>query len=93
MANDTHIDHLKRRALRHASRGDLRKAVLALRERAALVDDGASWVMLGVMLRRVGRRDPGRAERGPRGRPGPVAQLPRIARAASRISWHVGQTG
>lgn len=57
MANDTHIDHLKRRALRHASRGDLRKAVLALRERAALVDDGASWVMLGVMLRRVGRRD------------------------------------
>jgi Flp pilus assembly protein TadD len=38
-------------------RGDLRKAVLALRERAALVDDGASWVMLGVMLRRVGRRD------------------------------------
>ena len=57
MSSNTHSDHLKRRAIRHASRGDLRKAVVALRERAALVDDGASWVMLGAMLKRAGRRD------------------------------------
>lgn len=57
MTSTSHGDHLKRRAIRHASRGDLRKAVLALRERAALVDDGASWVALGAMLKRAGRRD------------------------------------
>ena len=55
MASIDHSDHLRRRAFKHASRGDLRKAVLALRERAALVDDGASWVMLGAMLRRAGK--------------------------------------
>lgn len=49
-------DLLKRRAHKLASKGELRKAALALRERAALVGDAASWVMAGAMLRRA-RRD------------------------------------
>lgn len=57
MASNDHSDHLRRRAIKHAARGDIRKAVLALRERAALVDDGASWVRLGAMLRRAGKHD------------------------------------
>ena len=48
-------DLLKRRALRLAAKGEYRKAALALRERAALVGDAASWVMAGAMLRRAHR--------------------------------------
>lgn len=46
---------LKRRARRLARKGDYRKAALALRERAALRGDAASWVALGDMLRRARR--------------------------------------
>lgn len=49
-------DLLKRRAHKLAGKGEYRKAALALRERAALVGDAASWVMAGAMLRRA-RRD------------------------------------
>ncbi|UJR86084.1 hypothetical protein [Sandaracinus amylolyticus] len=50
-------DVLKRRAQRFASKGELRKAALALRERAAILGDAASWVMAGAMLRRARRDD------------------------------------
>jgi hypothetical protein len=50
-------DLLIRRARKLASKGELRKAALALRERAALVGDGASWVMAGAMLARARRED------------------------------------
>ncbi|HJL17820.1 MAG TPA: hypothetical protein RMH99_19300 [Sandaracinaceae bacterium LLY-WYZ-13_1] len=53
--DDTHEEILERRARRHARRGEYRKAALALRERAALVDDAKTWVALGDMLRRAGR--------------------------------------
>lgn len=52
---DTKEDVLKRRARRHARRGDYRKAAIALREHAALTDRAASWVALGDMLRRARR--------------------------------------
>ena len=52
---DTLEDILKRRARRHAGKGDYRKAAIALRERAGLVGDAASWVALGDMLRRARR--------------------------------------
>lgn len=55
--SDGQDDLLKRRALRLAARGEYRKAALALRERAALVGDAASWVMAGAMLRRARRED------------------------------------
>lgn len=55
--NVQYPDQLKRRGLKLASRGEYRKAALALRERASLVDDGASWVLLGAMLTRAGRHD------------------------------------
>jgi hypothetical protein len=48
---------LKRRAHKLATKGEHRKAALALRERAALVGDAASWVMAGAMLRRARRDD------------------------------------
>lgn len=53
--HDTRDDILKRRARRFAAKGDFRKAALALRERAALRGDAASWVALGDMLRRARR--------------------------------------
>jgi hypothetical protein len=46
---------LLRRARRLAKDGDVRKAALALRERAAILDDAASWVMAGAMWRRARR--------------------------------------
>ena len=53
--NNDPADILKRRARRFASKGDYRKAALALRERAALRRDAASFVALGDMLRRARR--------------------------------------
>ena len=53
--HDASDDLLKRRALRLAAKGEYRKAALALRERAAVLGDAASWVMAGAMLRRAGR--------------------------------------
>ncbi len=53
--HDERADILKRRARRHAKKGDYRKAALALRERVALTGDAASWVALGDMLRRARR--------------------------------------
>ncbi len=56
MANqDDRVDILKRRAHRHARKGDYRKAALALRERVAVSGDAAAWVALGDMLRRARR--------------------------------------
>ena len=55
--HDEPADLLKRRAHRLAGKGELRKAALALRERAAVVGDAASWVMAGAMLRRARRDD------------------------------------
>lgn len=46
---------LRRRANRHARRGEYRKAALALRQLAALRGDAASWVALGDMLSRARR--------------------------------------
>ncbi len=54
-ANDDAASILSRRALRLAKQGDLRKAALALRERAAILDDAASWVMAGAMWQRARR--------------------------------------
>jgi hypothetical protein len=56
-SHDERADILKRRARRHAKKGDYRKAAVALRERVALTGDAASWVALGDMLRRA-RRTP-----------------------------------
>lgn len=56
--NDVHDSAeaiLKRRARRLASKGDYRKAALALRELAALTGDAPSFVALGDMLRRARR--------------------------------------
>jgi hypothetical protein len=53
--HDSLSDILKRRAVRHARKGDYRKAALALRERVAIAGDAASWVALGDMLRRARR--------------------------------------
>lgn len=53
--DDTREDILKRRARRLARKGDYRKAALALRERAAMLGDAASWAALGDMLRRARR--------------------------------------
>lgn len=50
-------DVLIRRARKLASKGEFRKAALALRERAALLGDAASWVMAGAMLHRARRDD------------------------------------
>ncbi len=53
--DDTREDVLKRRARRHARRGEYRKAAIALREHAALTGHPASFVALGDMLRRARR--------------------------------------
>jgi hypothetical protein len=54
-ANDDAASILSRRARKLAKQGDVRKAALALRERASIVDDAASWVMAGAMWRRARR--------------------------------------
>jgi len=53
--DDTRPAMLKRRARRLARRGQYRKAALALRERAALQPEAASFVALGDMYRRASR--------------------------------------
>lgn len=53
--NDSKEQILKRRARRFARKGDYRKAAVALRERAAIANDAASYVALGDMLRRARR--------------------------------------
>lgn len=55
--HDSHQAILKRRARRHARRGNYRKAALALRERAALTGEAAAFVALGDMYRRARRVD------------------------------------
>ncbi len=52
---DDKVGILTRRARRFATKGDYRKAALALRERAALTGDAPSYVALGDMLRRARR--------------------------------------
>ena len=53
---EPHHRRLRRRALRHASDGNFRKAVKVLRQLAALDGRPAHWVALGDALRR-GRRE------------------------------------
>jgi Flp pilus assembly protein TadD len=48
---------LRRRAARFLRKGDHRKAILALREASALDPSGASYVRLGYVLSRAGKRD------------------------------------
>ena len=48
---------LKRRALRLARKGELRKAALVLRDLVARHESAAAWVLLGSMLRRARRDD------------------------------------
>ncbi|MFO0685769.1 MAG: hypothetical protein U0234_27170 [Sandaracinus sp.] len=48
---------LLRRARRLAKNGEHRKAALALRERAAITDDPATWVMAGAMWARARKND------------------------------------
>lgn len=48
---------LLRRARRLAKNGEHRKAALALRERAALTDDAATWVMAGAMWAKARRSE------------------------------------
>jgi cytochrome c-type biogenesis protein CcmH/NrfG len=48
---------LRRRARRHARKGEHRKAALALRELCAREGDAASWTLLGDMWRRARRLD------------------------------------
>jgi len=53
--DDTREAILKRRARRHARKGDYRKAAVALREHAAISGEAAAFVALGDMLRRARR--------------------------------------
>jgi hypothetical protein len=53
--DDEPADVLLRRARRLAKNGEHRKAALALRERAAIVDDPAAWVMAGAMWAKARR--------------------------------------
>ena len=55
MNADDREETLKRRALKLARKGEYRKAAIALRERAALVADAASWGMVGGMRARARR--------------------------------------
>lgn len=48
---------LLRRARRLAKNGEHRKAALALRERAAITDDPATWVMAGAMWAKARRSE------------------------------------
>ncbi len=49
----THHQRLRRRAHKHARKGNFRKAVVALRQLAALDGSPAHWVALGDALRRA----------------------------------------
>lgn len=53
------FDPLRRRCIRLARSGQFRRAAVALAELAHRDQDAASWVRLGVMLLRAGRRDAG----------------------------------
>lgn len=53
------FDPLRRRCIRLARTGQYRKAAIALAELANRDQDAASWVRLGVMLLRAGRKDAG----------------------------------
>lgn len=53
------LDPLRRRCIRLAKHGEYRKAAIALSELAHREQDAASWVRLGVMLLRAGKRDGG----------------------------------
>jgi Tfp pilus assembly protein PilF len=48
---------LRRRAIRFIRRGELRKALLALREAASLDQSGASYVRLAHLQMQMGRND------------------------------------
>ncbi len=50
-----HARGLERRALRSVRRGNLRKAIVLLRQAANLSDDACAWVRLGHVLSRDGR--------------------------------------
>lgn len=53
------FDPLRRRCIRLAKTGQYRKAAIALAELAHREQDAATWVRLGAMLLRAGRREPG----------------------------------
>jgi hypothetical protein len=53
------FDPLRRRCIRLAKTGQYRKAAIALAELAHREQDAATWVRLGAMLLRAGRRDQG----------------------------------
>lgn len=53
------LDPLRRRCIRLAKHGEFRKAAVALSELAHRERDAASWVRLGVMLLRAGKREGG----------------------------------
>lgn len=57
VALDDFAELLKRRAQRLASKGETRKAAIALRELTGRTDAAAHWVLLGDMLRRARRDD------------------------------------
>jgi len=51
--NESHHQRLRRRAHKHARKGNFRKAVVALRQLTALDGRPAHWVALGDALRRA----------------------------------------
>ncbi|MBO6940318.1 MAG: hypothetical protein JJ863_35420 [Deltaproteobacteria bacterium] len=53
VTTETHHQRLRRRAHKHARKGNFRKAVVALRELTALDGRPAHWVALGDALRRA----------------------------------------
>jgi hypothetical protein len=55
--DDEPADVLLRRARRLAKNGEHRKAALALRERAGIVDEAAAWVMAGAMWAKARRQE------------------------------------
>lgn len=55
VTTETHHQRLRKRAHRHARKGNFRKAVVALRQLAALDGRPAHWVALGDALRRARR--------------------------------------
>ncbi len=83
--DDDPTDILKRRAIRLAHKGEYRKAALALRERAALVNDAPAWVMVGYLLRRARRPDVGVFGRRTGSANPPPAAARRRARSVARM--------
>ena len=55
--HDEPAEILLRRARRLAKGGEPRKAALALRERAAILDEAAAWVLAGAMWAKARRAD------------------------------------